>query len=1024
MNRLENTKSIITALPELIERDKSLPQPLKESQLSVLDAYMSDIEGHQSGIFNLATGFGKTRMMSTLMEAYLQANPNGRVVVVVPATDLIEDATGNGVLKSFREHHALFNSTSPLSIGAYYGFSKNTDSQVTVTTYNSLDKLQENIPVEDVGLLLLDEAHHGISDARMEIIRKFENAAQYGMTATPRYDKNRDLRRLLGATIADIPISAAIQEGDLVGCTNVLLVSNLEVDLSEVRKNSQGDYDEEDYYRALFKALGASEINTGNREGWQEAHRRIAQNVAQFYERMFNGQKCMINCRSQKEALIQAYELNQYFGRTVAKTYTSDYSDPAILKEFVEGDLPIICQVGKLAEGFDFPGLYYCINYPTCSPVKETQLGGRCLRKYSEDEFKEAIVVDIAFKHPKCENLFDAIQQNGQVLFKDIMGAPALQPLTPPKDGKGKGDKGKGLPRDIREYDGIQLPAFTIRSNPEELKRLMAEAEEIKRKRGIPLISEGMVAEEEFLEKYGLARSWGLDLLVKGKYDTFHDPETGKEEHFVSMVDTGSCIRMALTNNPHGIKLFEEKYHDILFAPDIKQGMLTARELAHRYNISLVKAKDLLEEWKDARYHHPKTNESEPMVYFVKDKGIPCLVLTNDPWGISIFEENAHLLASHMRPGMLTPSDVKRKYLTTPEDTRRIFEELEFKTFYDPISGTDKPFCEWATNVNGKRCLYLTDNPIGIKEFEKLYRKEIALPMTPGMLGAEQLAERYGLSEKICKKMLEELRDETFYTSTGEEELLVSYVKDPNNIDKPKFLALTTDPAGIKLFEKLKRDTLFMPEIQPGMKTVPELREKCANLILTNLFFQELFDKYEDRTYLDPVTGEEKKFIKTVKKDGEFVQVLTNDPLGIKIFEDENKRFLHAQKYWRGWSTADDMSWRYKIPEDVAQQLLEKYEGRTFVHPETQETLPVVALMYNKGRFFLALTPYRAGREIFEKENSDIITIRERTPYSPGQQGSRMHQMLAQSTPFATQKPSEAQPDYSVLKAIKDEPHQ
>ena len=1022
MNRLENTKNIIATLPEVIAEDKSFPQPLKESQLGVLDTYMSDIENHQSGIFNLATGFGKTRMMSVLMESYLRANPNGRVVVVVPATDLIEDATGNGVLKSFKEYHDLFNSSSPLSIGAYYGFSKNTDRQVTVTTYNSLEKLQERIPVEEVGLLLLDEAHHGVSVSRSETIKKFENAAQYGMTATPWYDDKRDLRKLLGTVIADRPIPAAIKEDDLAGCTNILLVSDLSVDLSDVQRDNRGDYDEADYYRALSRAIGANEVNTSDKEGWQEAHRIIARNVAQFYERMFNGQKCMINCRSQREALIQANELNQYFGQTIAKAYTTDYSDPEILQEFVNGNLPIICQVGKLAEGFDFPELRYCINYPTCSLVKETQLAGRCLRKQSDDPFKEAIVVDIAFKHPDYENPIDAIRQNGQILFMDVMGAPVVEPLNKLEDPQMGGQNGL-IPR-LSEYNGVKLSGFTIMSDTQELMHLMAEADKIKKSRGIPPIAEGMLAEEAFLEKYGLSRAWGVDLLVKAKYKTFYNPETQKDEPFVSMVDTGYSVRMALTNNPIGIQLFEEENHDILFAPEIKPGMLSVREVAQKYNISYDKAKHLMEEWKDAKYHHPKKDQSEPMVFFVKKDGVPCLALTNDPWGISIFEDNTHLLVPSARPDMATPSDLKRKYSLTPEDARTILTDLEFQTFYDPTSGTDKPFCEWATNVNGLRCLYLTDNPFGIKEFERINRKKITLPVTPGMMGPEELSEKYGISEKMCKRMLEDLQDETFHSQTGEEELLVCPVKDPQN-NKSKFLALTANPAGIQLFEKLKGDILFAPEIRPGMKTTQELKEKYANPIMTNAFIQELFDKYEGRTYLDPETGEEKSFIKTVKKDKELVQALTDDPVGIKIFEEENKKYIHAIKYWRGWSTADDLSWRYKISEDTAQQLLEKYEGRTFVHPETQAEMPIVALMTRgKGRFFLALTPYKGGQEIFERENSDILTIRERTPYTPGQQESRMQQMLAQSTPKPPQGPTETHLDYSLLKSVKDDPHQ
>jgi hypothetical protein len=98
------------------------------------------------------------------------------------------------------------------------------------------------------------------------------------------------------------------------------MVSNLSVDLSKVQKDYTGDYKEKDYCEAILSAMRGNSANSGNVENWQEAHHYIAQEVARFYHDyvdenvgVLSGKKCLINCRSQEEARIQAQELNKLF---------------------------------------------------------------------------------------------------------------------------------------------------------------------------------------------------------------------------------------------------------------------------------------------------------------------------------------------------------------------------------------------------------------------------------------------------------------------------------------------------------------------------------------------------------------------------------------------------------------------------------------------------------------------------------------------------------------------------------------
>ena len=123
MERQKNTQSIISALDEIMKDDQTL-LPL---QRDVLEQFKSDPENHQTGIFDLATGFGKTVIMSALMAAYLRNNPKGKVVVAVPTQTLIENEADGGHIERLKDFFKSFNqrfSSDELDVGAFYSDKK------------------------------------------------------------------------------------------------------------------------------------------------------------------------------------------------------------------------------------------------------------------------------------------------------------------------------------------------------------------------------------------------------------------------------------------------------------------------------------------------------------------------------------------------------------------------------------------------------------------------------------------------------------------------------------------------------------------------------------------------------------------------------------------------------------------------------------------------------------------------------------------------------------------------------------
>ena len=344
MSQQENFDALMSGLNQILSDEEKL-KLIRPSQQKVLKDFAQSSEPFETGIFDLATAFGKTRIMALLADAYRQ-NAASPVVVVEPTRKLVGQ-----IAAELQEYFG-----NSLKIGKFFSEEKETVHPILVTTYNSLENLANIINPETVGLLLLDEGHHVVSDKRMEIARRFVNACQYGMTATPDYSEDRTLKNLLTHTIAHVDILKGIEDEILSPFSNTILFSNFQLDLSGVKRiGGSGDYDIAEYRRAFANALSPVHMPNTPATTWQDAHRQIAHEVALFYQNMAPHKRhCLINCHTQEEAQIQAEEINKVFGKTVAGVWTTDTQKTNALADFEAGKLGALCQVGMLQEGYDF----------------------------------------------------------------------------------------------------------------------------------------------------------------------------------------------------------------------------------------------------------------------------------------------------------------------------------------------------------------------------------------------------------------------------------------------------------------------------------------------------------------------------------------------------------------------------------------------------------------------------------------------------------------------------------------------
>ena len=707
---------------------------LRQSQLNVFEEFLlkSD-ENITKGFFDLATGFGKTRVMNVLTESFLSKNPNGKVLVVVPTITLIKDENGDGMIKRFQDFHQMYHH-EPLSIGSFYTYEKDIKSNIIITTYSSLSTLADVINPKDVGLLLLDEAHHGLSQKRIETIKKFSNACCYGLTATPAYSPDKSLESLLGTVISEINIVQAVKDGILAPCKNILLSSKIKVDLSNVLKTNTGEYDPEELEYALSQALKTYQSN-GNFQNWQNVHELIANEIAVFYQNYVDeiigkvqGKKCIINCRTQTEAMLQARALNKLFGKTVAASWVTETKDKTILNKFVNGDLPVLCQVGKLTEGFDMPELDICINYPTCSKVLETQRGGRVMRLNPQNEKKIALIVDMVFSHPDFDNPILSSHANGQVLYRDIINTSMIHP---DKDFCGEKRIVKIQERNENINNKLCLEAFDVFSCIEELITLENEASVQLAESNIPPKREGMKSSLDLEKVLGKTHTLYIGFLQKYYKEGKTFDVDGVSYPLVEKVRSRSHVAIVLHENPQALETFKRllQKEGIEFDLPLKRdGMKSSLDLEKLLGRSNSLYADFLQKYYKEGKRFDVGGMSYPLVERVRSSNQVVIVLHENPQALETFKrllqkEGIEFDLPFKREGMKTSLDLAKFFGKTRTLYIRFLQKYykEGKTF--DVDGASYPLVEKVrsgTNV----VIVLHENPQALETFKRLLQKE------------------------------------------------------------------------------------------------------------------------------------------------------------------------------------------------------------------------------------------------------------------------------------------------------------
>ena len=238
------------------------------------------------------------------------------------------------------------------------------DIMMVQTAARRLDKLKTP------SLIMTDENHHSPATSYKKIYERFPNVLRVGVTATP--------ARLGGAGLGDV------NDKLIIGVSAKWLIENHclapydyyapdVADLTQL-KTRRGEYVTADIEKAMIK-------------------KAVFGDVIKYYKKLADGKKAICYCASVNHSKATA---ESFHAAGIAAAHidgdTPKELRAAIIRNFRDGEITVLCNVDLISEGFDVPDCECAILLrPTQSLTLYIQQSMRAMR-YREN--KRAVIID------------------------------------------------------------------------------------------------------------------------------------------------------------------------------------------------------------------------------------------------------------------------------------------------------------------------------------------------------------------------------------------------------------------------------------------------------------------------------------------------------------------------------------------------------------------------------------------------------------------------------------------------------
>lgn len=279
-------------------------------------------KGVQRTLLVLPTGCGKTIVFSKVIEDRVRLGE--RVLVLAHRGELLDQASDK--LEKSTGLKTATEKAEQTSLGTWY--------RVVVGSVQTMmrDKRLQQFATNHFDTIIIDEAHHCISDSYQRVLRHFDGANVLGVTATPDRGDMRNLGSYFDSLAYEYTLPKAIKAGYLSPITAMTIP--LKLDLSAVGQQA-GDFKSQDLGTALDPYLESIAA-----EMWKAAKDR---KIVVFLPLVKTSQKFT---QILNEVGFKAAEVNGE---------SQDRSQ--ILEDFDSGKYNVLCNSMLLTEGWDCPSV-------------------------------------------------------------------------------------------------------------------------------------------------------------------------------------------------------------------------------------------------------------------------------------------------------------------------------------------------------------------------------------------------------------------------------------------------------------------------------------------------------------------------------------------------------------------------------------------------------------------------------------------------------------------------------------------
>ena len=326
-------------------------------------------EGRKNTLLVLPTGTGKTIVFSKVVEDRVK---NGtRALILAHRGELLEQASSKLKMASGLDS-ALEKATST-SIGS--------PLKVTVASIQTLsqEKRLMQFPSDYFSTIVVDEAHHCMSETYQRVLKYFNSANVLGVTATPDRGDQKSLGQIFDSKAFEYSMNQAVREGFL--CPVKAQMIPLELNITNVGI-SNGDYAVNEVGSALEPYLN-----------------QIAVEMVNYCK----GRKTVVFLPLVKTSQTFCELLNVHGLRSIEVNGNSKDREK-ILNDFENGEYDVLCNSMLLTEGWDCPSVdCVVVLRPTKVRSLYQQMVGRGMRLAPNKS--ELLLLDFLWmteKHSLC----------------------------------------------------------------------------------------------------------------------------------------------------------------------------------------------------------------------------------------------------------------------------------------------------------------------------------------------------------------------------------------------------------------------------------------------------------------------------------------------------------------------------------------------------------------------------------------------------------------------------------------------